>query len=65
MDIKSPFTWLKEFYAADSRTKMFMLTHVIYGAVIVASTLYCYGRLDSVRSGRNAEKASVQESHSN
>lgn len=64
MDIKSPLTWLKEFYAADYQTKMFMLTHFIYGLVILATTLYCYGRLDYVRSYRTAEKAAVQESQS-
>lgn len=42
------------FFQSDNKTKSFILTWVIYGLVILVSTIYCYARLDSVRSGPKA-----------
>lgn len=44
------FTWIKEYYEASSQTKYFIWNWIIYGIAIIASTVYCYGRLDYVRS---------------
>lgn len=45
---------LRLFLQSDAKTKNFILTWFVYTAVIVASTIYCYARLDTVRSGPKA-----------
>lgn len=44
--------WIREFKEADSKTKYFAFNWAIYGIALIASTIYCYARLDSVRSGK-------------
>jgi hypothetical protein len=45
--------WISKYREASSQTKYFILNWILYGILIIASTLYCYGRLDYVRTGRN------------
>jgi hypothetical protein len=45
------FKWIEAFKEADWRTKFFYLNWAFYALAIIASTLYCYARLDFVRSG--------------
>jgi hypothetical protein len=42
--------WLKSFKEADSQTKYFILNWGVYGIAVIVSTVYCYSRLDYVRS---------------
>lgn len=63
------FTWLKEYGEANPQTKYFVLNGLIYGLAIIITTLYCYGRLDFVRSYPTpsvveAEQKAVQQKNS-
>jgi|GEM_PF-3198861 len=42
--------WLRSFYKSSRETKWFVLNWFIYGLAIVATSIYCYARLDFVRS---------------
>lgn len=42
--------------SADRKTKSFIFTCVIYSVIILLAIVYCYGRLDFVRSGEPKEK---------
>ncbi len=42
--------WLKEYREATSQTHYFFLTLVVYGIVLLVTTVYVYARLDFVRS---------------
>lgn len=42
--------WIEQFKESSFQTKFFIFNWVIYGVVIVYTTVYCYGRLDFVRS---------------
>jgi hypothetical protein len=42
--------WIKKFRNASGQTKFFVFNWVIYGIALVATTVYCYARLDYVRS---------------
>lgn len=42
--------WISEFSQASSKTKWFIFNWAIYGIVMVVTTLYCYARLNYVRS---------------
>lgn len=44
--------WLKEYGEASPQTKYFVLNGLVYGLAIIITTVYCYGRLDFVRSYR-------------
>jgi len=44
--------WLREYSEANPQTKYFVLNGLIYGLAIIITTIYCYGRLDFVRSYR-------------
>lgn len=61
--------WLREYSEANPQTKYFVLNGLIYGLAIIITTVYCYGRLDFVRSYRaptvaNNEKQITQETSS-
>lgn len=43
-------TWLKRYNEANSQTKYFILNGLVYGLAVIITTVYCYGRLDFVRS---------------
>lgn len=42
--------WIKKYNEASSQTKFFVWNAVVYGLAIIITTVYCYGRLDFVRS---------------
>lgn len=42
--------WYKQFINSTRETKMFIFQSVIYMFLIIATTVYCYARLDYVRS---------------
>lgn len=42
--------WLKQYRNATSKTQYFVLNWLIYGLAILITTIYCYARLDFVRS---------------
>lgn len=46
---------LKTYLEKDSQTRYFFLNWAIYGIAIIASTVYCYGRLNYVRSYSTAQ----------
>lgn len=43
-------TWWKQFRDASGETKLFALVCFLFGALLVVTTVYCYARLDYVRS---------------
>ena len=44
------FQWLREYDGSTAQTKYFVLNALVYGLAMVITTVYCYGRLDFVRS---------------
>lgn len=50
---------LKAFFKSDFQTKLFYLNWGIYGLALILTTVYCYGRLDFVRSGQQAAKTTT------
>ncbi len=44
--------WIRSFINANRQTKFFVINWAVYGIVIIVTTIYCYGRLDFVRSYR-------------
>lgn len=46
------FSWLSKFKSANPQTQGFIFNAFVYGFVIIAALIYCYARLDFVRSGR-------------
>lgn len=42
--------WIRKFNDADREMKWFVLTAVVYGLALFATTFYSYARLDYVRS---------------
>lgn len=44
------FQWLREYDGSTAQTKYFVLNGLVYGLAIIITTVYCYGRLDFVRS---------------
>lgn len=53
--------WIRQFNQANAQTKYFILNWVIYGLAIIISTLYCYGRLDFVRSYQSPSSIRAQQ----
>jgi hypothetical protein len=53
--------WIREFKEATAQTKYFVLTWAVYGIAIIASTVYCYARLDYVRSGLPLKKKTHED----
>lgn len=49
------FKWIESFKNADKGTKAFVFNCFVYGFIIVASTIYCYSRLDFVRTGTQTQ----------
>lgn len=41
--------WIQAYRTATKQTKYFVLNWLLYGLAIVATTVYCYVRLDAVR----------------
>ena len=51
------FKWLNSFKETTAQTKYFILTIAAYGLMLVATTVYVYGRLDFVRSYKHTPAA--------
>lgn len=54
------WTWIEEFISSTRETKWFLLNWFIYGFLIVVTFLYCYLRLDYVRSYKTTK--TIEES---
>lgn len=46
------FKWITALKDANPKTRYFAFNWAIYGIAIIVTTLYCYARLDYVRSGK-------------
>jgi len=46
------FKWLTKYNKSTSQTKYFTLNAIVYGLAILITSVYCYARLDFVRSYR-------------
>jgi hypothetical protein len=63
------FRWLKEYTDSNSQTKYFTLNAIVYGLALIITSIYCYGRLDFVRSyqtpviGETIEKKALQKNN--
>ena len=53
------FRWVRQYKEANSQTKYFILNWILYGLMLIASTIYVYIRLDYVRSGHQASPKAV------
>ena len=53
--------WLKEYDESNPQTKYFVLNALIYGLAILITTVYCFGRLDYVRSYRTPVTEELKE----
>jgi hypothetical protein len=42
--------WIEQYNESSPKTKSFILTWFIYGLALLITTVYCYARLDFVRS---------------
>ncbi len=49
-------SFIEKYRKSNPKTKNFILTCVIYGLVIILTTIYCYARLDFVRSNNKVQK---------
>lgn len=54
------FQWIKRFRQASGETKFFIFNWLIYGVMLIVTTMYCYGRLDYVRSYKITPKSHNQ-----
>lgn len=57
--------WIRQFQNASSQTKYLVLNWVVYGLALIASTLYCYARLDYVRSYKATEQVKTHNPSQN
>lgn len=57
------FKWIEEYKEAKSQTKYFILNWLVYGIAIIVTTVYCYARLDFVRSNKTPPSESQQTPH--
>lgn len=55
------FRWLKLYNDASAQTKVFVLNWLVYGLAILITTVYCYARLDFVRSYRTPAVIEAQQ----
>lgn len=44
----------------DPHTRYFYINWILYGVMLVATTIYCYGRLDYVRSYRAPPPSTIK-----
>lgn len=56
------FKWIEEYQQANPQIKFFVINWVIYSIAILVTTVYCYARLDFVRSNRASPPSSVEDS---
>ncbi len=56
--------WWDVYWNAPRKVKYFYLTWLVYGLVLILTTLYCYARLDYVRSYQTKPKIETINSKS-
>lgn len=56
------FKWVKQYQTASRQTKYFIFNWIIYTLAIIITTVYCYGRLDFVRSYKTTKTATAVSS---
>ena len=47
------FAWIKSFKQSSTQTKWFIFNTILHGSIIILTAIYCYARLDFVRSHKN------------
>lgn len=57
--------FIEKFLASNRETKWFILNLLFYILILVATTVYCYGRLDFVRSGPTHTQQELNEQPKN
>jgi|LakMenEpi03Aug12_release.lakeMendotaPanAssembly.Ray.scaffolds.fasta_scaffold110694_3 hypothetical protein len=55
--------WIYKFKDASPQTKYFALNWFVYGLALIVSTVYCYGRLDYVRSYKTPHTIQANKPH--
>jgi len=45
--------WIRNFTSSSFKTKSFIFNTILHGSLIIGTAIYCYARLDSVRSHKN------------
>lgn len=55
------FKWIRRFIDSSAQTKFFVLTWAVFGITIVYTTVYCFARLDYVRSYKTPDKNQERE----
>lgn len=53
--------WFEEYNESTPQTKYFILNWIIYGLAIIITTVYCYARLDFVRSYQSPTVTETQQ----
>lgn len=54
--------WIQQYRQASGETKIFIFTNALFAIAIVATTVYCYARLDFVRSYKITSEQSTNPS---
>lgn len=56
------FKWIEEYQEANPQIKYFIINWIIYGLAIIVTAVYCYARLDFVRSNKAPPSSTVEKS---
>ena len=59
------FKWFKLYNGANPKTRYFVLNVLIYGLTLLITTIYCYARLDYVRSYPSPAVTETKEQENN
>ena len=54
--------WIQNFRKASAQTQFFFLNCIVYGMAIIVTAIYCYVRLDYVRSYPTGNEAKQPQS---
>lgn len=54
------FKWLEDWNEASPQTKYFIITVLVFSLVIIVSVVYCFARLDFVRT-QSAQQVNTAE----
>lgn len=55
--------WIKAFMQAHWQTKLFVVTTILFLFITIATAIYCYARLDYVRSYKTNKTASSEKTY--
>lgn len=53
--------WLNFLKNSDRETKLFIVTVILYTSAVMIPVIYCYARLDFVRSYETTQEVSTQK----